>query len=45
MDAEQFDSFESLLKKYVPEQQMPEVWRLLYGGTPRLVCCQFFVTF
>jgi len=35
MAAQQFDSFENLLKAYVPEQTMPEVWRVLYGGTPK----------
>jgi len=35
MAAQQFDSFEDLLKAYVPEQTMPEVWRVLYGGTPK----------
>jgi len=35
MAIQQFDSFEDLLKTYVPEQQMLEVRRMLYGGTSR----------
>lgn len=35
MAAQQFDSFEDLLKTYVPEETMPQVWRVLYGGTPK----------
>jgi len=42
MAAAQFDSFEDLLKTYVPEERMPEVWRVLYGGTPR---CSFVTDF
>jgi len=35
MAAQQFHSFEDLLKTYVAEEAMPEVWRVLYGGTPK----------
>jgi len=42
MAAQQFDSFEDFLKTHVPEERMPEVWRVLYGGTPR---CSFLTDF
>jgi len=41
MSTEKFDSFEDLLMMYVPEPQMSEVWRVLYGGTPRCLLYSF----
>jgi len=43
MSAQQFDSFEDLLKTYVPDEAMPEVWRVLYGGTPKYLLVTVFL--
>jgi len=45
MSAQQFDSFEDLLKTFVPEHHMPEVWRVLYGGTPRWLLFEVFALY
>jgi len=43
MAAQQFDSIEDLLKAFVPQQAMPEVWRVLYGGTPKYLLFPFLL--
>ena len=41
MAAQQYDSFEDLLKTFVPGEHMQEVWRVLYGGTPRYLLVHY----
>ena len=45
MAAQQFESVEDMIKAYVPEQAMPEVWRVLYGGTPKYLLVHLFLIF
>jgi hypothetical protein len=31
----EFDKLEDLLEQHIPEPQLKEVWRILYGSQPR----------